>query len=185
VKCHAGPGTSSAALRQPPLTTAERRYARDVHTHTQAADASPDAADSQGRTALHYAAENGKSRALETLSALGASLAAADHAGVTPLHVAARAGHAAAVSTLLRLGADPQALSAKGLTPAQYVVNQAILPLLQPDLAAAGEGEAAPHGMNQVHGGPPQPLPLLSYSMLALPQNSPEFQFGLPSRPRP
>jgi hypothetical protein len=120
-------------------------------THLQAG-ASPDAADSQGRTALHYAAENGKSHALETLTALGASLTAADHAGITPLHVAASSGHTAAVSTLLRLGADPKALSAKGLTPAQYVVNPAILPLLQPELAAAdaASGSIPPSGVEHV-----------------------------------
>jgi hypothetical protein len=52
-------------------------------------------ADSDGWTALHWAAREGQTAALEALLAAGAAVGAADNGGFTPLHVALNRGHAA------------------------------------------------------------------------------------------
>lgn len=65
-----------------------------------------DAADSQGFTALHWAAMTGSNRILRCLLAAGARLEAVAADGMTPLHLAAKAGHSAAVQALLKAGSS-------------------------------------------------------------------------------
>ena len=73
----------------------------------------PRARDRAGRTALHYAATNGRTAVVELLLATGAELNAEDDNKVRPLHTAAYAGHTAVVLLLLKeKEADVNATSA-------------------------------------------------------------------------
>lgn len=63
-------------------------------------------ADKQGRTALHFAAQSGNTKAIALLLERGAQLAAQDHAGRTALHHAVARLQSAAVELLLARGAS-------------------------------------------------------------------------------
>jgi ankyrin repeat protein len=72
----------------------------------QGADAN--AAQTDGLTALHWAALNDNQEIAElVLYAGGAVKPLTRVGGYTPLHLAARAGHTSIVTTLLEAGADP------------------------------------------------------------------------------
>ena len=76
------------------------------------------AADADGKTALHEAADGGNVAAAMLLLSRGANVAAElQFDRWQPLHFAARSGHAAMVSLLLDHGADPSAADDSGLTP--------------------------------------------------------------------
>ena len=87
--------------------------------------ASPNAPDTLGRTALHYAAGGGAPRNLEALLAAGGRPDVQDGDGDTPLHVAADASSptlgeresAAVIRVLLEGGADPNVPNRRGDTP--------------------------------------------------------------------
>ncbi|MCA1586426.1 MAG: ankyrin repeat domain-containing protein [Acidobacteria bacterium] len=83
----------------------------------QGADVS--AAEGDGMTALHWAAERGDGEAAAMLVYAGANVAAVTRIGqYTPLHLASRAGSAAVVTALLKGGADVAARSSStGVTP--------------------------------------------------------------------
>jgi uncharacterized protein len=80
------------------------------------------AAQSDGMTALHWAAERGDVKMAEALIYAGANVAAVTRLGsYTPLHLAAREGHASMVTALLGAGADADAHStAGGATPLHF-----------------------------------------------------------------
>jgi len=80
------------------------------------------AAQGDGMTALHWAAELGHAGLAETLIAAGAYLDAVTRLGdFTALHVAARAGEGAVVRALADAGADVSArTSTGGVTPLHY-----------------------------------------------------------------
>ncbi len=76
------------------------------------------AAQGDGMTALHWAADNGNASLASLLIYAGANLEAATRIGhYTPLHVASRAGHADVVKALLAAGAKVDARSTSGATP--------------------------------------------------------------------
>ncbi len=89
------------------------------------------AAQGDGMTALHWAADRGDLEMARMLVYAGASLEAVTRmAEYTPLHLASRAGHGGVVRALLEAGSDPAALTASGgATPLHLA-------------AAAGDGEA-------------------------------------------
>lgn len=66
-----------------------------------AADAEFSTADAEGFTALHFAANNGSLRDIDTIVKLGANPASKNQDGHTPLHEAAAAGNLDAVRSLL------------------------------------------------------------------------------------
>ena len=73
------------------------------------------AAQGDGMTALHWAADRGNLEMARMLVYAGASLAAVTRmAEYTPLHLASRAGHGPVVRALLESGSDPAALTASG-----------------------------------------------------------------------
>ena len=80
------------------------------------------AAQGDGMTALHWAAELGLADLAETLIAAGAFVDAVTRLGdFTALHVAARAGHGSVVRALVGAGADVTArTSTGGVTPLHY-----------------------------------------------------------------
>src|SRR5687768_9642814 len=75
------------------------------------------AAQGDGMTALHWAAENGHVEMAQLLIRAGGSLTAVTRRGShTPLHVAARSGRGPVIEALLEAGADPNATTAAGAT---------------------------------------------------------------------
>ena len=87
--------------------------------------ADPNAPDTRGRTALHYAAGGGAPRNLEALLAAGGKPDVQDGDGNTPLHIAADASSptlgeresAAVIRVLLDGGASPNVPNRRGDTP--------------------------------------------------------------------
>ncbi|KAK4083643.1 uncharacterized protein Triagg1_1305 [Trichoderma aggressivum f. europaeum] len=66
-----------------------------------------DARDSDGRTSLSYAAENGHDEIAQFLLAKGADAESGGNDGLMPLHRAALRGHSGVVRLLLAAGVDP------------------------------------------------------------------------------
>lgn len=86
-----------------------------------------DAAQGDGMTALHWAAEQGHVEMARRLLEAGANLAVVTRLGdYTPLHIAARAGNAELVSALLEAGADPGVRTSTGSsTPLHFAAATA------------------------------------------------------------
>jgi uncharacterized protein len=85
----------------------------------QAADVN--AAQGDGMTALHWAAERGDSAMTAALLRAKASVRAKTRVGdYTPLHIAAKSGSAPAVRALLRAGSDAKAVTSSGATPLHF-----------------------------------------------------------------
>ena len=112
------------------------------------------ARDYDGSTALHAAAQLGRTDAVRLLLDNGAELSRVTNLGETCLHFAAREGHLAAAKLLLDRGADAHAKSRAGCTPldetrrCQTQASMEVASLLlsaQPirPVSAAAEGEAA------------------------------------------
>ena len=78
-------------------------------------------AQSDGMTALHWAASRGDANSAKTLVFSGARVDALTRNGnYTPLHLAARGGHAATVRALLEHGADVNAATSSGSATALH-----------------------------------------------------------------
>ena len=79
------------------------------------------AAQGDGMTALHWAAEAGDEAMIEALIYAGANLGAVTRIGdYTPLHLASKAGQPAGVAALLAAGADPDARTGTGAATALH-----------------------------------------------------------------
>ncbi|MEX0837120.1 MAG: ankyrin repeat domain-containing protein [Gemmatimonadota bacterium] len=97
----------------------------------------PDAAQGDGMTALHWAAERGDEEVALLLIEAGASLDPVTRLGAyTPMHLAARGGNAAILSALLEAGAAPSAATTTGsVTPLHFAAGSvdptAVLTLLE------------------------------------------------------
>src|SRR5688500_8074176 len=79
------------------------------------------AAQGDGMTALHWAAERGDSAMIAVLLRAQANVRAVTRIGdYTPLHIAAKSGHPAVVRALLDAGSDARALTSTGATALHF-----------------------------------------------------------------
>lgn len=87
----------------------------------------PDAAQGDGMTALHWAAERGDEEVALLLIEAGANLDPVTRLGAyTPTHLAARGGHTAIIRALLEGGAAPSAATTTGsVTPLHFAAASA------------------------------------------------------------
>lgn len=82
------------------------------------------AAQADGRTALHWAALNDNEEMLTLLLYAGAAVEPRTRVGgYTPLHLAARAGHSRIVTALLEAGSDPNSWTDTGVTPLHFAAE--------------------------------------------------------------
>lgn len=120
-------------------------------------DADLGARDSEGWTALHYAAFFGHPRVVELLCQAGAPVnARSAHAGAcsgcTPLHAASAAGRLAVVQVLLEAGARPDARDEAGYTALHQAVELGHAGIVKALLMARASvdalaGDATPLGL--------------------------------------
>ncbi|KAL4451917.1 hypothetical protein ABPG75_007579 [Micractinium tetrahymenae] len=102
-----------------------------------------DLADSEQRTALHYAVAYDRAPAVKALLDSGADTTARDKGGNPPLHYAAGYGREECVRLLLAAGADIAATNDRGQTAAEVVKSEPRNPLNQnAALLAVLEGAA-------------------------------------------
>ena len=79
------------------------------------------AAQGDGMTALHWAAENGDIEIVEVLLSAGASLNSTTRLGsYTPLHLASKMGRDTVIRALLGAGQDPNVPALSGMTALHY-----------------------------------------------------------------
>jgi ankyrin repeat protein len=100
------------------------------------AGADPNAAQSEGETALMTAARTGVAAAVKTLLAYGADVNATESwRGQTALMWAAAEGHAEAIQELLEAGAQVNARSKAGWTPLLFAAREGQIPAVKALLA--------------------------------------------------
>ncbi|HIF38126.1 MAG TPA: hypothetical protein EYQ69_02615 [Gemmatimonadetes bacterium] len=86
--------------------------------------ADPNAAQTDGLTALHWSALNNEVEIVEILLFAGASPTSTSRlGGYTPLHMASRAGHSKIVKKLLEGGADPNRYTSTGVTAMHFAAE--------------------------------------------------------------
>src|SRR5947209_7584562 len=96
-----------AAPSSAPVADAARRGDRDAARALLKQGADVSAAEGDGMTALHYAAERGDAELTAMLLYAGANPAAVTRIGqYTPLHLASKAGSFPVVDALLKAGAS-------------------------------------------------------------------------------
>lgn len=118
-------GTAPTAAPEAPVADAAQRGDTEAVQALLESGADVNAAQGDGMTALHWAADRGDRNLAEVLLAAGANAAAMTRIGsYTPLHLAAKNRHGQVVATLLSHGADPNArTSAGGATPLHFAAG--------------------------------------------------------------
>jgi ankyrin repeat protein len=111
--------TAAVPLADVPLIEAVKRGDVTAVRTLLRQGADPNAAQGDGLTALHVAAETGQLEITRLLLDANATVDARSRlGGYTPLHLAARSGQAAVVGALLDAGADPKVVTTtSGATP--------------------------------------------------------------------
>ena len=101
------------------------------------------AAEGDGTTALHWAAQIDDLDMIGVLLDAGAAANATNRFNVTPLELASNNGNAAAIERLLQAGADPNALSREGQTPLMSAALSGNVGAVEALLAHGAEVDAA------------------------------------------
>ncbi|MEZ5289990.1 MAG: ankyrin repeat domain-containing protein [Vicinamibacterales bacterium] len=138
--------TRPAAAAAPARTAvAEAAMARDLAgvRATLAAGADVNAAQGDGMTALHWAAERGDRDIAAALLAAGARVDPTTRLGrYTPLHLAARAGHEGVGLLLVESKAEVSALASTGVVPLHLAAGAGATGLVTALLAAGAAVDA-------------------------------------------
>jgi len=95
----------------------------------------PNAAETDGTTALHWAVQGDDLKTAELLITSGANAKATTRYGVTPLHLAATNGNASMIERLLRAGADVNAALPQGETALMSAARAGSVPAVKVLLA--------------------------------------------------
>jgi ankyrin repeat protein len=117
---------SAATAVQGPSPVADAAMRRDIEAVRtllkQGADVN--AAQGDGMSALHWAAEHGQAAMAEMLIAAGANVRAVTRiGGYTPLHVASRSGSGVVVKALVKAGSEVNATTASGATALHFAAG--------------------------------------------------------------
>ncbi|XP_071454171.1 ankyrin-2-like [Hetaerina americana] len=115
----------------------------NVHRHGQP-KCDADGQDMYGRSAVHYAAEQGNIGALKMLLSAGCRVDVGDTDNVTPLHLAAARDHPEAVALLLSCGAKVNRRTAGDRTSALHLAASRGLHYVVAALLAGGANVDAP-----------------------------------------
>lgn len=129
---------SSVPAESPVADAAMRGEVEQVRTLLRAGE-DVNAAQGDGMTALHWAAENGEVELAQMLLYAGANVGAVTRLGdYTPLHIASRAGRERVVSALIDAGAAVDAeTSTGGVTPLHFAAASGNATVVE-SLVAAG-----------------------------------------------
>jgi uncharacterized protein len=117
--CAALPGLAADAKRAPldiPLIEAAKAQDAAAVRALLAQGADVNAAEADGSTALHWAAQRDNLEIANLLIAAGANVKAATRYNITPLSLACTNGDAALIGRLIDAGADPNGVSEEGQT---------------------------------------------------------------------
>ena len=134
-----GPGWASS-----PLADAAMEGDREAVRHLLQSGADVDAAQGDGMTALHWAAQRGDLELARLLMEAGARGSVTTRLGAyTPLHLAARVGAGPLVELLLEHGTPPDLPSDNGTTPLHFAAISGDLTAVQALLAHGAAVNAA------------------------------------------
>jgi uncharacterized protein len=126
-----------------PLADAVKRHDGAAVNALLDRGAEVDAAEADGTTALHWAAQLDNLAAVNLLLEAGADAAAVNRFNVTPLELAANNGNEEIVARLLAAGADPNSRSREGQTPLMSAALNGRIAAVEALLARGAEVDAA------------------------------------------
>ncbi len=113
--------TGSFVPADAPIADAAMRNDRDAVYSLLEQGEDVNAAQGDGMTALHWAAENGDLTIVEVLLSAGANFDGRTRLGnYTPLHLASKMGRSEVINALLANGQDPNVVAISGMTPLHY-----------------------------------------------------------------
>jgi ankyrin repeat protein len=144
------PAAAAGRPDGPPLVEAVRAGDAQRVRALLARKADVNAAEGDGMTALHWAADRGDATVAGLLVRAGASLDAVTRLGqYTPLHVAARKGRAAVAALLLQAGARPDARALSGATALHLAAAAGDTGTVRVLVAAKADPDAREHSWGQ------------------------------------
>jgi uncharacterized protein len=140
-----------AAASPTPVADSAMRGDRDALRDLLKQGADVGAAQGDGMTALHWAAERGDAAMADMLVYAGANVSAVTRIGqYTPLHLASRSGSATVVAALLKAGADASARSTTtGVTPLHLAASAGNADVVKHLLDAGADANAKEHEWGQ------------------------------------
>ena len=138
----AGVVPALAAAGDAPLVAAARSADADAVRALLRSSADVHASETDGMTALHWAAQRDAVNIVDLLLDAGADGSAQNRYGVTPLTLAATNGNAAIVARLLAAGADPNARLAGGETVLMTAARTGQVDVINALLAAGADPNA-------------------------------------------
>ncbi|MXY29684.1 MAG: hypothetical protein F4Y48_00540 [Gammaproteobacteria bacterium] len=142
---------TAATPSDSPVADAAMRGDLDEVRELLRSGADVNAPQSDGLTALHWAADNGDAAVAGVLIYAGANLAPLTrNDAYTPMHMAARGGHAEVIGQLVEAGADPAvATSRTGVTPMHLAAKAGSGEAIRTLAAGGAEVDARDHQWGQ------------------------------------
>src|SRR6185436_10721896 len=133
-----------AAASPTPVADSAMRGDRDALRDLLKQGADVGAAQGDGMTALHWAAERGDAAMADMLVYAGANVSAVTRIGqYTPLHLASRSGSASVVAALLKAGADAKTrATTTGVTPLHLAASAGNADVVKSLLDAGADANA-------------------------------------------